>query len=342
MLGACVNDAIWEPAGAWTRARCLAGHGSPHHAPAGACSCGLYAYHATSIYARQIYAEYLGVDDGAEEPWTDPVEEVGVAGIIEACGRLEVHEYGFRAERARPHALLIGVNWNQASRRLVEDLASRYDVALLEIDGGDGLAAYCRECGKPLEQRVVNELLELEPDELVHPSSIRPVPGWPPVPATPPTRRARALGRLAPVGEWVLIVVANIIGGLLAVGFYGGFALILVGGVLGWWDVEPTPAPAKIREIHVNRDRCVVTGEVVARRDLKHLRISVKGRDSRGDYIGGVIRDVGPLSRGRSKVTLAHPTGKVCRMPEPFTVRARPVWPERLGRTVQVKSRPTP
>ena len=39
------------------------------------------------------------------------------AGVIEARGRIEVHGMGFRADRARPLALIVGPEWPQPARR---------------------------------------------------------------------------------------------------------------------------------------------------------------------------------------------------------------------------------
>ncbi len=42
-----------------------------------------------------------------------PLLELGeISGLVEACGRIEVHESGFRAERARPAVLLVGRTWS--------------------------------------------------------------------------------------------------------------------------------------------------------------------------------------------------------------------------------------
>jgi hypothetical protein len=82
-----------------------------------------------------------------------------VPGILEASGAVEVHADGFRAERGRPHALVLLPN--RDARRL-ERLAEAYDVELLRLDGPRELLADCRERSLGLAQSVVTELVDTE------------------------------------------------------------------------------------------------------------------------------------------------------------------------------------
>ena len=80
-------------------------------------------------------------------------------GTLEAWGAVEVHADGFRAERGRPHALVLLPTGN--ARRL-ERLAGTYDAALLRLDGPDALLAHCRDRGLGLAEGVVAELVGTE------------------------------------------------------------------------------------------------------------------------------------------------------------------------------------
>jgi len=80
-------------------------------------------------------------------------------GIVEAAGAVEVQQDGFRAERARPYALVVtpGRNKNQAKR-----LAERYQAEVVEVNGADALLAWCSERGLGMGERTVDELLGAE------------------------------------------------------------------------------------------------------------------------------------------------------------------------------------
>jgi hypothetical protein len=130
----------WPAGGALLDAECSA---TPPHTPPGAtCECGLHAWHPSRAAARRV----CGV-------------RREVPGILEASGAVEVHADGFRAQRGRPHALVLLPGGN--ARRL-ERLAETYDLELLRVDGPEALLAHCRERGLGLDQRVVDELVGTE------------------------------------------------------------------------------------------------------------------------------------------------------------------------------------
>jgi hypothetical protein len=79
-----------------------------------------------------------------------------VAGIVEAAGAVEVHEAGFRAERARPHAFLLSPGRN---RNLIDRLAATYRAEVVDVGGPDALLAWCRERRLGLDESVVAGLL---------------------------------------------------------------------------------------------------------------------------------------------------------------------------------------
>lgn len=129
------QETPWPVGGAWLEARCE----QPHAAPAPDCECGIHAWHPTRSGARRVLAS-----------WRE------VAGVVEAEGAIEVHQDGFRAERARPYALLVGPH---ANTRLVRRLADAYGVDAVGVDGPDAIVAWCRARGLGLDSGVVETLL---------------------------------------------------------------------------------------------------------------------------------------------------------------------------------------
>jgi hypothetical protein len=131
------HAAPWPPGGAWLEATCTTNPG--HAAPERGCSCGIHAWHPRQCSARRVLA-------GRRE----------IAGILEARGATEVHDDGFRAERARPYALVLPPGRNA---KLLRRLAAAYGVPVVEVGGADDLLAWCRARGLGLEEPVVAELL---------------------------------------------------------------------------------------------------------------------------------------------------------------------------------------
>lgn len=125
----------WPPAGAWLEATCAAGHVSP----ARDCACGVHAWHPRPRWARRVFAT-----------------RGTVPGVVEASGAIEVHEDGFRAQRARPYALVLPPGRNA---RLVGRLAVAYGVPVVEADNPDAVLDWCRARGLGLDEAVVTELL---------------------------------------------------------------------------------------------------------------------------------------------------------------------------------------
>jgi len=125
----------WPPAGAWLEATCATGHASPGND----CGCGIHAWHPRRRWARRVAA----------------VREE-VPGVVEASGAVAVHEDGFRAQRARPYALVLATGRNPG---LVRRLAAAYSVPIVEADDPDAILDWCRARGLGLEEAVVTELL---------------------------------------------------------------------------------------------------------------------------------------------------------------------------------------
>jgi hypothetical protein len=137
-LSAAYRDAApWPTGGAWLEASCPVAE--EHRAPAPECGCGAHGWHPRSRAARRILARRRQVP-----------------GIVEASGAIEVHEDGFRAERARPYALLLAPGRNAG---LVRRLGEAYQVPVVEVDGAAALLRWCSERGLGLSEPVVAELL---------------------------------------------------------------------------------------------------------------------------------------------------------------------------------------
>jgi hypothetical protein len=141
-LAGSYRCAPWPAGGAWLEASCPSAEG--HSAPAPGCGCGVHAWHPRPRAARRILA-------GRRE----------VPGIVEARGAIEVHEDGFRAERARPYALVLAPGRNAG---LVHRLGEAYHVPVVEAGGADDVLGWCHENGLGLAAPVVAELLG--PNEL--------------------------------------------------------------------------------------------------------------------------------------------------------------------------------
>jgi hypothetical protein len=127
--------APWPVDGAWLRASC----DGPHDPPAAGCSCGVHAWHPRAQAARRILAARREVP-----------------GVVEARGAIEIHADGFRAEEARPHALILAPGRNAA---LVHRLARAYEARVVEAGDAEAVLAWCAAHGLGLAEPVVAELL---------------------------------------------------------------------------------------------------------------------------------------------------------------------------------------
>jgi hypothetical protein len=127
----------WPDGGAWLEATCDRGEG--HAAPDPDCACGIHAWHPNRAGARRVLASRFDVP-----------------GVVEATGAVQVHDEGFRAQRARPYALVALPGRNA---KLVARLADRYRAEMVEVAGADELVAWCRERGLGLDDAVVDGLV---------------------------------------------------------------------------------------------------------------------------------------------------------------------------------------
>lgn len=122
----------------------------PSPAPAGNCTCGLYANHPWAV------------DRDRWEP-DSPIRTLplSVPGIVEAWGRVHVHAEGFRAQYARPRALvLIGYPPESDLGRLVRRLADAHRADLLEVPSTPALIEACARGGLGLTEARVASLLD--------------------------------------------------------------------------------------------------------------------------------------------------------------------------------------
>jgi hypothetical protein len=128
----------WTSGRGWMEATCAEGHA----APAQGCLCGIHGWHPRPSSARRVLACRF------ELP-----------GIVEAQGAVEVHEDGFRAERARPYAF---VRLPGRNPRLIDRLGAAYGAEVLDLRRPEELLAVCRKRALGLQEPVVADLLGAE------------------------------------------------------------------------------------------------------------------------------------------------------------------------------------
>jgi hypothetical protein len=136
-LTAPQRGTVWD-SGAWVQATCGAGH----TAPAADCRCGIHAWHPRPAAARRVLASRFDLP-----------------GIVEVDGAVEVHDDGFRAERARPYAF---VRLPGRNPFLIERLGAIYGAEVLDLRRPEELLAICRERGLGLPEPVVVDLIGAE------------------------------------------------------------------------------------------------------------------------------------------------------------------------------------
>ena len=142
-LCALASGFTWPDGDQVVEAQCTRrSHRAPHHG----CACGIYAWHPSAEAARIVFGE--ACRDG---------EAVG--GLIAAWGDVEVHATGFRAQFARPHALVLVDHWHDLHRRRIAALAARYRAHVLRVRSAADLRRYCEEHALGLGPSVVSQLV---------------------------------------------------------------------------------------------------------------------------------------------------------------------------------------
>jgi hypothetical protein len=150
-LASVAMHSQWLSAGKTTWARC--GHRREPHpaaaaAPAGGCSCGLYALHPDAFAGSGAYAP---VASG---------RNLDVVGVVEAWGTIHVHREGFRAQYARPAILLlIGAGRDSDYGRFVTDLAIAHRARVVGLEAPAAIAPWCQENGLGMSADEVDALL---------------------------------------------------------------------------------------------------------------------------------------------------------------------------------------
>ena len=137
-LSAPQRGTPWTPGEGWIEATC----GADHRAPAPDCGCGIHAWHPRRASARRILRSRFDLP-----------------GIVEADGAVEVHEDGFRAQRARPYAFVRLPGRNPFA---IERLAAAYGAEVLDLRRPEDLLAVCRERCLGLQEPAVEELIGAE------------------------------------------------------------------------------------------------------------------------------------------------------------------------------------
>ena len=140
----------WPADGYAIEARCLAF--ADHEPPSADCTCGIYAYHPSADSVRELYWEL-------RKDYRDPAGARAI-GIVEAWGSVEVHDTGFRAEYARPYALVIFERLEKTDYgRRIEQLAGAYGADLVQVRDPEALRRHCVEHDLGLSEQGVAGVL---------------------------------------------------------------------------------------------------------------------------------------------------------------------------------------
>jgi hypothetical protein len=220
-LAAAVQGTGWVRGGRPTRARCL-GAGA-HAPPAGDCGCGLYALHPYAIESSASFFHFPGYHRGA----------LWIAGLVEAWGRVEIHSEGFRAEYARPLALLVmGLPRHGEYHDVAAAAAAAYRVDLLDLESPAQVVAHCRNHDLGLSREVVRSLLPQPPEESGE------VARRPPFPPNLPTTQGAvaAPSRFERIGQFVADAFAYAVLGALTLLYVVFWATLAFGVVLAVLD----------------------------------------------------------------------------------------------------------
>jgi hypothetical protein len=186
-----------------------------HAAPGPSCECGIYAMHELSRLAvRNRYPadEYLA-------------NGVPVVGAVAAFGRLEVHESGFRAEKAAVVALATVEGMGPKARALVEHVAAQYGVPCVPIEL---LEAEALQHGSPLPTEARPER---EPDRMELRMAMMAAGGLRPLGPPPPPR--------VPPRPSTLRLLAGAVAAAATAGVMGVFLSSVLDGMAYWLAAVP-------------------------------------------------------------------------------------------------------
>ena len=263
-----LNGSAWMIGGEPTRAECspftrnYGCRGERGHAPAPDCTCGLYSMHPWPEQTSEVAHSILYGSDLA----------IPVMGIVEAWGRIEVHEDGIRAEYARPHALVLFTeSFPPDYAEILAVLARTYRVDVLPVQEAGSVVGYCAENAPGMDPVAVERLLHRPAPPAEDPGELPDIDWGAPGGAgsggplgggsKPPASGDRGLAAIASrVGELFL----NVLFGILAIAWYGvwaAFGVAILGAIfLGWWDEPPPPPPKPAAQLRVLDQRLVHDG----------------------------------------------------------------------------------
>ncbi len=155
----------WTPGGEPTEAACHAddswhSDADSHQPPGHDCGCGLYGLHPDPEIALPVVKSAPGVDGNGLG------ESLQLVGVIEAWGRVELREDGFRAEYARPVVLVASEAVKGSDYGMVvARVASRYRAEVFWFEQPQEVFDFCRERGFGLSRQTVGRLLAERPAE---------------------------------------------------------------------------------------------------------------------------------------------------------------------------------
>ncbi len=305
--------------------------------PGPGCSCGLYSLHPHLEQALEDQALYWSETE-AQAPEDELSLELGeISGLVEACGRIEVHKSGFRAERARPAVLIVGRSWSTFRRRGVERVARFHRAELLEVDGAQDLVDYCERRGGVLDQAALATLLDplhVDGPDVVDLGSST----WTPPSTPPPGGQPDGRSRLQRIGEAAMI---GLFWAFAAIwyAFWAAVVIFIAGAILfGWGDEKQWKAPARVERVLADRSKCRVDAVVRTTRPLGQLRLGIVAIGHSGKDLGRATTVVHHVPKGRSRVTVRDMRPWLCRaagaVPRPSSGRVRTAQsgPRRPGR----------
>lgn len=154
LLGSLVHHTVW-PTGP-VSAECSAHLHRGTHVPGPECSCGFYAHHLADV-DHEMLAESHEIDQAL--------------GVIEAWGRIEVHETGVRAEHVRLVALLADDSAPSEYLDELESAARAYGVGVVSLAGDRALRRYLHRELSGLDEPFVERLLRDSHSHLLEPAA---------------------------------------------------------------------------------------------------------------------------------------------------------------------------
>ena len=275
------GGSAWESGGQATHAECLGGTGADcRHPPEHDCGCGLYARHAFTDEARELAFGPPDRSEGAS------AFEPDAAGVAEAWGKVELHRGGFRAEFARPIALVVLQEWRHSEyAALVGRLARRYRAEVVSLREPDELAAWCERHKLGLAKPTVRSLLRE-----------RPRPPSPAEPTPEPAGDRGGTGWLSGLWEeWrpdgIGDALGLLFGGVLML-LYGAFwvavAYAIAAAIFGWFPEDEEPRGGEHTALHGKRSLEIADEEIVRQGKRRWLYLATVENTGDRNAIGVV------------------------------------------------------